>query len=133
VPFSDFEGLVAMQVVPTFFFIPVDGRLVGRTLTLSLGAARRDFVPEYTRARGAYLIVGGFAGILPGFTTYTLPYKDAHFIIEKVTHTPGGQFELPVEVGEHVMKSEKKFHATSGSPETRGTYDLDVKVCNPKC
>ena len=39
IPFTDFEGVIALQAAPTAFFIPVEGDLLGTTLTLRLQPA----------------------------------------------------------------------------------------------
>ena len=59
-PYTDVEGVMAVQAVPTAFFIPVEGNLVGQRLSLTLGSARTDFNPTYTQARGRTRSWGGW-------------------------------------------------------------------------
>jgi hypothetical protein len=132
-PYLDFEGLAALQVVPTSFFIPVEGEIRDRKLVLVLGPARTDFNEVYTVATGSYHIMGGYAGAMGGYTSFTLPYKKAHFIIETATRAYKGPFEIPIIVEKERMTAQKEFVDKSGTPKGHADYSLTVRLCNPAC
>lgn len=131
IPFSNFEGLAALQVAPTAFFIPVEGELVGTKLTLRFGPARSDFNQTYTTATGRYVIISPIMMGYPVYTQFQLPFKNARFLVERATG--GGPVTLDVKIGGKTMKAERTFHAQRGGGEAQGTYDLGVTLCNPGC
>ncbi|HEX5820110.1 MAG TPA: hypothetical protein VFY20_14575 [Gemmatimonadales bacterium] len=133
IPYLDFEGLAALQLVPTSFFIPIEGEIRDRKLVLVLGPARTDFNELYTVATGNYYISGGYAGAMGGYTSFNLPYKKAHFIIETATRAYKGPFEIPIVVGQDLMTARKEFVDKSGTPKGHADYHLTVSLCNPAC
>lgn len=126
-PFSDFEGIVAAQLYPTAFFIPVEGELVGSKLTLRFGPARSDFKEWYTKATGRYLILSPLA-LVPVFTTFDLPYKNARFLVERATG--GGPVTFDVKVAGKKMTAERVLNTKRGGDGAAGTYELGIKLCN---
>jgi hypothetical protein len=133
-PYLDSPGAVALQVVPTAFFIAVDGELLGDKLKLKLGPTRTDFNKVYTVATGRYVIAGGYAGALAAFTTFDIPYDTARGLIEKATDIDLKPIELPVAVGKDKMTATATFNGTRGSQiKARGEYQLKLMLCNPKC
>jgi hypothetical protein len=126
-PFSDFEGVVAAQLAPTAFFIPVEGELVGSKLTLRFGPARSDFKEWYTVATGRYWILSPLA-LAPVFTMFDLPYKNARFLVERATG--GGPVTFDVKVAGKKMTAERVLNAKRGGEGAKGTYELGIKLCN---
>lgn len=133
-PYLEFPGAMALQAVPTAFFIAVEGELAGGTLKLKLGPTRTDFSKEYTVASGKYVIAGGYAGAFAGFTTFDIPYDSARGLIEKATDIDIKPIELPVSVGKDKMTASATYNGTRGKAiKARGQYELKLRLCNPKC
>lgn len=132
-PFLDFAGAVALQTVPTAFFIAVEGELRGNTLRVRLGPTRTDFNKDYTVAKGRYAIIGGYAGSLGSFTTFQVGYDSARGLIEKATDIDSAPIELPVTVGKDTLTATKTFRGQRGQVKAHGEYQLKLVLCNPKC
>jgi len=133
-PFLDFPGAVALQSVPTAFFMVVEGELANGVLKLKLGPSRTDFNKTYTVANGRYLIAGGYAGALAGYTTFDIGYDSARGLVEKATDIDIKTLDLPVIVGKDKMTASGSYNTTRGKPvKARGEYQLKLMLCNPKC
>lgn len=128
-PYIQTEGMVAAQVLtPTSFLIPVEGTIVGKKLTLRMLASTIDFTTA--TARGVYVFFGpGTLGI-PLTTTFTLPYKDAHWILEK--GLGGTQTEFEIKTAGKKMTIERTSKVDKpGSASAK--YTMDLQACNPGC
>jgi hypothetical protein len=131
IPFTDFEGVIALQAAPTAFFIPVEGELLGTALTLRFQPARSDFKAPYTQFVGAYAIVGPTTLMIPLYTGFTLPLKPAAFLVERATQ--GNTLTLDVQVGQNAMRADRSLQYTGGGVGAKGTYNFGVKLCNGSC
>ncbi len=113
------------------FKVPVQGTLTGDQLTLTLLDAEIDY-DEFAVVR--YLIVSPLA-IVPVFQKFTLPYKDAHFILSRALGD--GPVQFPVAMDAHSMKIAKTFNKSHGGKTSAGVgtakYMLNVTACNPTC
>ena len=129
-PYIQTEGMVAAQVLtPNSFMIPVEGTIVKNKLTLRLLASNIDFTNA--TARGVYVFFGpGTLGI-PLTTTFTLPYKDAHFILERALG--GTQTEFEVKTVGQKMSIERTAKVEKPGSGNTATYTIDMQACNPGC
>jgi len=130
IPFTDFEGVVALQAIPTAFFIPVEGELIGTTLTLRFKPPRSDFKKAYVQFVGKYAIVGPATLMLPLFTQFTLPIQPAAFLVERATQ--GNTVKLDVAVGKDKMTAKRTVQYQGGGTSAQGKYDLTLDLCNGK-
>lgn len=132
-PFTDVEGALLVQAVPTGFFIPVEGELIGNKLKLKFGPSRTDFNETYTQARGRYVVGGVLSMGVLTFTSFEVGFDKARGIIDKATNAVSGPIEIPVVIGPKQMKAERVFKGERGKTLARGEYELKVTLCNPKC
>jgi hypothetical protein len=133
VPFTKIPGAMAIQAAPTSFFIPVDATMQDKRLKLTISPARIDFNPTYTMARGGYVVGGTLSMNVVYFTTFEVPYDNAHGLIEKATDSDLGPVEIPIIVGKDLMIADQSFTQTRGKVKAKGTYNLHIKLCNPGC
>lgn len=133
-PYLDAPGAVALQTVPTAFFMAVEGELAGKKLSLKLGPSRTDFNKSYTVASGRYAIAGGYAGAFAGYTTFEIPYDSARGLVEKATDIDLKPIEIDVVTGKDKLSATATFTGTRGNAiKARGNYELKLQLCNPKC
>jgi hypothetical protein len=132
-PFTRIPGAMAIQASPTSFFIPVDATMQDKKLKLTISPARIDFNPTYTMARGGYVVGGTLSMNVVYFTTFEVPYDNAHGLIEKATDSDLGPVEIPIIVGKDLMIADRSFTQTRGKVKAKGTYNLHIKLCNPGC
>lgn len=132
-PFSDFEGVMAMQVLPTAFFIPVEGELVGDKLKLTLGPSRTDFNTTYTVGKGRYAVGGVLSMGVIVYTSFEVGFDSARGFIDKATDADLGPITIPVSMGKSLMKAERTFSAQRNKNIARGEYEVKITLCNPKC
>ena len=133
-PFVDFAGAMALQSVPSAFFIAVDGTLADGKLQLKLGPARTDFGKDYAVADGRYAIVGGYGGPFVSYTTFDVPFDNARGLIEKATDGDSQPIEIPVTIAKDKMTANAVFAGTRGKGvKAAGEYQLRVQLCNPGC
>ena len=133
-PFVDFAGAMALQSVPSAFFIAVDGTLADGKLQLKLGPARTDFGKDYAVADGRYAIVGGYGGPFVSYTTFDVPFDNARGLIEKATDGDSKPIEIPVTIAKDKMTANAVFAGTRGKGvKAAGEYQLRVQLCNPGC
>lgn len=128
-PYIQTQGMVAAQVLtPTSFLIPVEGTIVGKKLTLRMLASTIDFTTA--TARGVYVFFGpGTLGV-PLTTTFTLPYKDAHWILEK--GLGGTQTEFEVKTAGKKMTIERTSKVDKPG-NASAKYSFEMQACNPGC
>ena len=132
-PYTSVPGAMALQAVPTAFFIPVDGQFINGKLKLQLGPSRTDFNETYTLARGKYVVGGPLSMGVLHFVHYEIAFDKARGIIDKATGADAGPIEIPVQMGKDQMIAERVFTAARGKVLAKGNYDVKIKVCNPKC
>lgn len=121
------EGSVAGILAPNSFFIAVDGEVTKDEMSIRLGPARTDFD---AKARVLAITLSPLTlSLLP--TAYELPYKDAHFLIERAFE--GDVVVLPLKTAGDTMSAERQFKAQRGGLEASGEYTLNIKTCNPGC
>lgn len=133
VPYSDFEGVMAMQALPTAFFIPVEGELVGDKLKLTLGPSRTDFNTTYTVAKGRYAVGGVLSMGVIVFTSFEVGFDTARGFIDKATDADLGPINMPVSMGRTLMTADRTFTAQRNKAVAKGEYEVKIKLCNPKC
>jgi hypothetical protein len=113
------------------FDVPVRGTLTGSQMTITLLDATTDYNES---AFVHYLIVSPLA-IVPVFQQFTLPYKDAHFILSRALGD--GPAQITVAMDAHAMKIVKTFNNTHSGKTSAGVgtakYMLNVTACNPIC
>jgi hypothetical protein len=123
-------GLITKSIfTPAFFRVPVRGDLREDTIVVELKPAAKDF--DDLRAK-AFHIIGSVQGsLMPHFVSYALPYKGAHFILGRAMND--GPAEFKIEKGKDVMTIDRKFKRERSADETKGTYTLSIRACNPGC
>jgi hypothetical protein len=117
-------------LTPAFFRIPVRGDLRGDDLRLELQGAIMDFKDPHVKVTSVLFSV---LSLQPHIVNYTLPYKDAHWILSAAMDSKKSPVDFKVSRSGATMKLERKFHADKPGGGTRGIYDLSVKACNPGC
>lgn len=122
--------IVKGLLTPAFFRIPVRGDLRGDNLRLEVQPAVMDFKDPHVKVTSVMFSV---LSLRPHVVKYTLPYKDAHWIIMGAMDARTAPVEFKVSRTGATMTLERKFHADKPNAATRGVYDLSVKACNPGC
>ena len=126
-------GMVSSLTSPTSFFIPVTGQFANGAITLTLGEARTDFNPTYTKAHTVYGVAAPSTLMLPVYGHFSLPYKDAHWIVYSAMDFKNGAPILTVSSGAHQMKVDRTFDTRHPGPQNLGHYTMHVTLCNPGC
>ncbi|HEY7876633.1 MAG TPA: hypothetical protein VIC55_00330 [Gemmatimonadaceae bacterium] len=121
-------GLVNALTSPTSFYVPVTGQYAGGKITLVLGAARTDFNDTYTRAHTFYVVIAPSTLMLPVMGHFTLPYMNAHFILD---HLIKGDYEVETKGKSMVLDVTTK--KSLPGPQNLGVYTMEMKACNPGC
>lgn len=128
-PYIQTEGMVAAQVLtPSSFLIPVEGTIVGKKLTLRMLPATIDFTTA--TARGVYVFFGPGTLNVPLVTTFTLPYKDAHWILEKGLGGTQTEFEVKTVGKKMTIERSSKVDRPGNSA---AKYTMELQACNPGC
>ncbi len=126
-------GMVNAMTSPTAFYIPVTGQFANGTITLVLGDARSDFNPTYTKAHTAYVVTAPSTVMLPVMGHFTLPYKDAHWIVYSAMDFKDGAPVLSVASGAKAMKVDRTFDTQHPGAQNMGHYTMHLTLCNPGC
>ena len=122
------EGSVFGRIVtPNSFFFEVTGTATKDRLTLTIGASRADMDPQ---ARVVVIMVPVLSAGWPAWTTYTLPFKNAHFVFERASDS---DYEIPLTTIGKTIRGRKTFSNKREKPEARGEYTVDIQACNPGC
>ncbi|HVA56568.1 MAG TPA: hypothetical protein VNF92_01665 [Gemmatimonadaceae bacterium] len=121
-------GMVNALTSPTSFYIPVTGQYANGQITIVMGNARTDFSESYTRGHTFYVVIAPTTLMLPVLGHFTLPYTNAHFILDHVvkdTYTVhrSGMSML-------IVKNASKDFPGKGN---LATYTINLKACNPAC
>lgn len=124
-------GMVNALSSPTGFYVPVTGTLVDNTITVALQPARSDFNESYTRAHTAYTVMAKTTLGLPVLGHFSLPYMNAHFILDHLVSNSTNTFTVK-RVGDELVIDEKRDKTLPG-PQNSATYTMDLKACNPEC
>ena len=122
--------IVKGLLTPAFFRIPVRGDLRGDNLRLELQSAVKDFGDQQVSVTSVMFSV---LSLMPHVVKYTLPYKDAHWILSSAMDARTAPVEFKVSRTATTIMLERKFHQDKPNATTRGVYDLSVKACNPGC
>lgn len=126
-------GMTNSITSPTAFFIPVTGQFANGAITLTLGDARTDFNPTYTKAHTVYGVAAPSTLMLPVYGHFSLPYKDAHWIVYSAMDFKNGAPVLTVSSGAHMMKVDRTFDTRHPGPQNLGHYTMHLTLCNPGC
>ena len=122
--------IVKGLLTPAFFRIPVRGDLRGDDLRIQLQEAVVDFRDKHVSVTTVLFSV---LSLRPHVVNYTLPYKDAHWILTAAMDAKTTPVDFKVSRTAATMTLERKFHQDKPNATTRGVYDLSVKACNPGC
>ena len=126
-------GAVNSLTSPTAFYIPVTGQFANGTISLALGDARTDFNPTYTKAHTVYGVAAPSTLMLPVYGHFSLPYKDAHWIVYSAMDFKNGAPVLTVSNGAHAMKVDRTFDTRHPGAQNLGHYTMHLTLCNPGC
>jgi hypothetical protein len=122
------EGSVfSAAATPNAFFFEATGALTKERLVLTVGAARVDMSPK---ARVVAIPVTVLALGFVQLVSYTLPYKDAHFVFER---TSDNVFDLPLSTQGSTIRAQQHFQNQRGNADAKGDYSVDITLCNPGC
>ena len=112
------------------FDIPVKAELSDDEIVLTIEPqARKDYGEPTVSIR--YVVISPLAGGLPAQTSFTLPYKNAHFILTRALEDKPLKLPLRQEGRRMVVAADRS--ASSGRAGSRGNYSLNLKACNPAC
>jgi hypothetical protein len=126
-PNVDWEGRGWSNLTsPTSFDIPVNGQFADGRISFKLGDARADFNADYTQAHTVYMLMTPLTLGLPVWGHFTLPYKDAHFVLQHYV------FDYPVTQTGKSMQIEQDVQERDG-PGNKARYTITLKACNPGC
>jgi hypothetical protein len=126
-------GMVNSLTSPTAFFIPVTGQFANGAISLTLGDSRTDFNPSYTKAHTVYGVAAPSTLMLPVYGHFSLPYKNAHWIVYSAMDFKNGAPVLTVSSGAHQMKVDRTFDTRHPGPQNLGHYTMHLTLCNPAC
>jgi hypothetical protein len=126
-------GMVNSLTSPTAFYIPITGEYANGRITLTLGDARTDFNPTYTKAHTVYGVAAPSTLMLPVYGHFSLPYKDAHWIVYSAMDFKNGAPVLTVSSGAHSMKVDRTFDTRHPGAQNLGHYTMHLTLCNPGC
>lgn len=126
-------GLTNAMTSPTSFFFPVTGQFANGTITLTLGDARYDFNPTYTLAHTTYIVTAPTTLGLPVVGHFSLPYKDAHWIVYSAMDFKQGAPVLAVTTGAKAMTVDRTFDTQHPGTQNMGHYTMHLTLCNPGC
>jgi hypothetical protein len=122
------EGSVfGALATPNAFFFQTTGRVSKDKLQFTVGAVRTDQNPK---AQVVAILVPALTAGLPTWSSYALPYKDAHFVFER---TSNNVFEIPLTTVGKTITGQRHFDDRRDNGDAKGEYSVDVKVCNPGC
>jgi hypothetical protein len=122
---------VKSVLTPGFFKVPIEGTLTEEYIELRLREAVVDFKDE--KAKVTYFIVSPLTLMLPVWTRFELPYKDARFILGRAMDDAPARFDIVTDRRAKTMTLFREFNRTRESGPTKVTYFLTVKACNPGC
>jgi hypothetical protein len=126
-------GMVDALTSPTAFFIPVSGQFANGAISLTLGDARTDFNATYTKAHTVYAVVAPSTLMIPVYGHFSLPYKDAHWIVYSAMDFKNGTPVLTVASDAHEMKVDRTFDTRHPGAQNLGHYTMHLTLCNPGC
>ncbi len=133
IPYTDLEGRYAALASPTAFYIPVEGDLVGRRLTLRVQPAKKDIPQAYNTARAIVAILSPLA-LIPVVVTYPLPYQNAEFVLKHGMEVDEGQpLVLDITVGRNSMQVQRQWQRTKPGEGVKAIYTATLRLCNPSC
>ena len=124
-------GAITSLTSPTSFYVPVSGQLVGNTITLTLEPARTDFNETFTQAHTVYAVAAPTTLGLPVWGHFTLPYTNAHFILDHILANSNNTLEVKRSGDKMVI--DRNSNKTLPGNGNSATYTLDLKMCNPDC
>ena len=126
-------GMVKSLTSPTAFFIPVTGQFANGAISLTLGDARADFNPTYTVAHTVYVVIAPSTLMLPVYGHFSLPYKDAHWVVYSAMNFKDGTPVLTVSSTANAMKVDRTFDTQHPGAQNLGHYTMHLTLCNPGC
>lgn len=126
-------GMVNSLTSPTAFFIPLTGQFANGDISLTLGEARTDFNATYTKAHTVYAVLAPSTLMIPIYGHFSLPYKDAHWIVYSAMDFKDGAPVLTVSSGTHSMKIDRTFDTKHPGSQNLGHYTMHLTLCNPGC
>jgi hypothetical protein len=122
----DVEGKAAATFLkPYSFFVPVEGEIVNNVLTLRIKPATSDYTAV---ARVVYVFISPLT-FVPVPTAFELPYKEADFFFKRVSK--GAELRFPVVKQGRTLRVDGSAKNNQGNKIAKGTYTLNVKLCNP--
>ena len=109
------------------------GQFADGAISLTLGDARTDFNPTYTKAHTVYGVAAPSTLMLPVYGHFSLPYKNAHWIVYSAMDFKNGAPVLTVSSGAHQLKLDHTVDTRHPGPQNLGHYTMHLTLCNPGC
>lgn len=133
-PFTELEGRYAGALGPRGFFVPVEGELVGKTITVRILSAKADF--DGLEAKAVYVIAGVRTMGYPVVVSVPFPYKGGQFVVSRAAGARDTPFRLTVRTPprSNTMVAESTFVRSKVKGDGNvASYQMSLKVCNPGC
>jgi len=136
-PYVPQAGTVPGALVPTSFYMRVEGEYVKDKITLDVGDAVMDY-PKAAKGQVAYIFVD-FVTLIPQVITVSVPYQGAQFIFSRGMRK-GATFDVKSGKSKWMFWSapepatiEKVFTRKETGKDFVVTWNVKVKACNPEC
>jgi hypothetical protein len=120
-------GVLAALASPTSFLVPVTGHYANGRVNFKIADGGSDFDPIYVVGHTFYVVLSPFVMWIPVMNTFSLPYKDAHFLLGHFA------FDYPVTQTGDSMRVETHEQPSFPRPGNKADYTFDLKLCNPAC
>jgi hypothetical protein len=119
-------GMVNSMLSPTSFYIPLTGQYADGKISMEMGDSRTDFNASYTMANTFYAVIAPTTLWIPILGHFSLPYKEAHFILDHVV-----KGDYPVATKGNALVIEKKVRQEFPANQNLAVYTIDMTACNP--
>jgi hypothetical protein len=144
--FSSWGFDVNGALYPDSFKIPVEGEFDKEgNIVLRIEPAKIDFDPVLVRGYAKYVLFLPGPMPVPQLLETALPYKNAHFILERAVGDQSGEaclrvpFKLTASENGNARIFSGTFTSSHGGPtgepgmEGHADYKMIVRACSPKC
>jgi hypothetical protein len=122
-----------LPTAPIHFMLPVEGQIVGQTLTIDPPGAGSDTTVG-TAAHVTYVVVTPLT-LVPQTVKFDLPYVSALTVISRAMSDKSVQFPIAVDRQAKVSTIAKTLTYARNHPGAvaYGLYKMNVRACNPAC
>ena len=121
-------GVLASLASPTSFYIPVSGSYANGKVSFHLEDARTDFVDSYVKGHTFYVVLSQYTLGLPVMGHFSLPYQNAHFILNHFNFDYAAK-----QTKDSIVFEADDVQDRPRLPANESHYVLKLKACNPDC